>query len=128
MPQTQNYKFYNCVTWCRRSLIFQTMNCVRPKSIILNYQRFTPPDIGIRKFEFVAKTQVFYMWISIWIIARSREIATSTFSVSERVLEFFKFWTNFFSYNNHILLLHDKPTFYSWFPLRPSPSGCNFKL
>ena len=60
LPQTENYHPYICSTQCRRSSIFQTMNSVRPKSLSLKYQRFTPSDfkeIGIRKFEFVAKTQ-----------------------------------------------------------------------
>ena len=46
-------------TSCRRPLIIQTMNYVRTKSRSLKYQRFTPlycTDIGVRKFEFVAKT------------------------------------------------------------------------
>ena len=40
-------------------LIFQNMNSVRSNNLRLKYQRFTPSgwkDIGIRKFEFVAKT------------------------------------------------------------------------
>ena len=39
----------------------QTMNSVRSNNLSLKYQRFTPSgckDIGIIKFEFVAKTQV----------------------------------------------------------------------
>ena len=40
-------------------LIFQTLNYVRANSQSLKYQRFTPSystDIGVKKFEFVAKT------------------------------------------------------------------------
>ena len=45
---------------CRRPLIFQTKNSVRPNNLSLKYQRFTSSDckdIGIRQFEFVTKTQ-----------------------------------------------------------------------
>ena len=40
--------------------MFQTMNSVKLNNLSLKYQRFTPlgcKDIGIRIFEFVAKTQ-----------------------------------------------------------------------
>ena len=50
-------------TQCRRPFIFQTMNSVRPKNLSLKYKRFTSSDrkdIGIRKFEFVTKTQFLY--------------------------------------------------------------------
>ena len=53
-------------TQCRRPQIFQTMNSVRSNSVSLKYQRPTPSgckDIGVRKFEFVAKTQ-FFCYIS----------------------------------------------------------------
>ena len=43
-------------TQCRRPLIFQTMNSVRPNNLSLKYQRFTSSDckdIGIRQLEFV---------------------------------------------------------------------------
>ena len=42
---------------------FQTMTFVRSKNISLKYQRFTTlgsKDIGIRKSEFVAKSQLLY--------------------------------------------------------------------
>ena len=42
-----------------RPLIFKIKNYDRSNSLSLKYQRFTPSgckDIGIRKFEFVAKT------------------------------------------------------------------------
>jgi len=42
------------------SFIFQTMNSVRSNNIRLKYHRFTPSGckgLGIRKFEFVSKTQ-----------------------------------------------------------------------
>ena len=51
-------------TLCRRPLIFQTLNYVRANSQSLKYQRFTPSystDIGVRKFEFVAKTHFLFM-------------------------------------------------------------------
>ena len=51
---------YQLATRCCRSLIFQTMNSARSNSLSLKYHRFTPSsckDIGIRIFEFVAKTQ-----------------------------------------------------------------------
>ena len=41
-------------------MIFQTINSVRSNDLSLKYHRFTPKDrkdIGISKFEFVAKTQ-----------------------------------------------------------------------
>ena len=53
---------YIFATQCRRTLIFQTMNHVRPNNLSLKYHRFAPSgckDIQIRKFEFVAKTQFF---------------------------------------------------------------------
>ena len=49
-----------CSTKRRRSEIFQTMNSVRSNNLSLKYQRVIPPDwkdIGVRKFEFVVKTQ-----------------------------------------------------------------------
>ena len=45
---------------CRRPQIFQTMTSVRSKNLNLKFPRFKPSgckDIGIRKFEFVAKTK-----------------------------------------------------------------------
>ena len=51
---------YIFVTHCCKPLIFQTMNSVRPNNPSLKYQGFTSSDckdIGIRKFEFVTKTQ-----------------------------------------------------------------------
>ena len=47
----------------RRPQIFQTLNSVRSNNVSLKYQRPTPSgckDIGIRIFEFVAKTQFLY--------------------------------------------------------------------
>ena len=44
-----------------RPLIFQIMNYVRSSRLIAKHIRFTPlgyKDKGIRKFEFVAKTQL----------------------------------------------------------------------
>ena len=48
---------------CRRSLILQTMHSGRSNinNLIMKYQRFKPSggkNIGIRKFEFVTKSQV----------------------------------------------------------------------
>ena len=43
-------------TQCRRPLIFQTMNSVRPNNLSLKYQRFTSSDckdIGIRQFVYI---------------------------------------------------------------------------
>ena len=48
-------------TQCSKPLIFQTMKYVRLNNPSLKYQRFTPTssrDMGIRTFEFVAKTQI----------------------------------------------------------------------
>ena len=45
---------------CRRPLIFQAMNSNRPPSLSVKYQRFGTygsKDIGIRKSEFVVRTQ-----------------------------------------------------------------------
>ena len=45
---------------CRRPLIFQTMNSVRPNYLSLKYKRITKSDCkdtGIRQYEFVTKTQ-----------------------------------------------------------------------
>ena len=50
-------------TQCRRPKIFQTMSSVRSNNVSLKYQRPTPPgwtDIGIRKSEFVTKTQFLF--------------------------------------------------------------------
>ena len=55
---------YIFVTQCGRPQIFQTMNSVRWKNLSLKYQRFAPSggkNIGIRKSEFVTKTQFLYM-------------------------------------------------------------------
>ena len=55
-------------TQCLRPWIFQTLNSVRSNSLSLKYQRFPPLDcqnIGIGKFEFVAKTQFLYYEVSI---------------------------------------------------------------
>ena len=63
MPQTLSYNSYICAPRCRRFFIFQTLNHVRPKSLSLKYQRFTPSglkEIGIRQFEFVTKTQFLF--------------------------------------------------------------------
>ena len=35
-------------TQCRRTQIFQSMNSIRPNSISLKYQRFTPPGCALR--------------------------------------------------------------------------------
>ena len=54
---------YIFATQCRRPLIFQTMNSVKPKNLSLKYQRFASSDckdIGIRQFEFVTKPQFLY--------------------------------------------------------------------
>ena len=48
-------------TLYRRPYIFQTINSVRSNYLSLKYQRYTPSvckEVGIRKFEFVAKTQI----------------------------------------------------------------------
>ena len=47
---------------CRRPPLAQIMSSGRSNNISLKYQRFTQSDckdIGIRKSEFVAKTQIF---------------------------------------------------------------------
>ena len=47
--------------------IFQTMNSVRSNYLSLKYQSYTPSgckDIGIRKFESVAKTQFLYYMVN----------------------------------------------------------------
>ena len=54
---------YTFSTLCRRPSTFQTMKSVRSNNLSLKYQRFTPfgcEDIGIRKSEFVAKTQFLF--------------------------------------------------------------------
>ena len=60
LSQTLFSNLYIFATQCRRPLIFQTMNSVRPNNLSLKYQRFTSSDckdIGIKQFEFVTKTQ-----------------------------------------------------------------------
>ena len=55
---------YIFATQSRRPQIIQTMNYVKSNSISLKYQGFPPSDsqdIGIRKFEFVVKTQFLYI-------------------------------------------------------------------
>ena len=57
MQQTLTVSPNILATRCR---IFQTMNSVRSSILILKYHQFTPSgckDIGIRKFEFMTKTQ-----------------------------------------------------------------------
>ena len=54
-------------TLCGRTLIFQTINSVRSSILSLKYQRFAPSgcnDIGIRKSQFVVKTQLLQEKIS----------------------------------------------------------------
>ena len=54
---------YNLATHSPRPLIFQTISSVRSNSLSLKYQRFKPSgckDEGVRKCEFVAKTQ--FLW------------------------------------------------------------------
>ena len=54
---------YIFATQCRRPQIFKTMNNVRSNSLSLKYKGFPPSDsqdLGIRKLEFVAKTQ--FLW------------------------------------------------------------------
>ena len=49
---------------CYRHFTFQTMTSVRSNNISLKYQRFTTlgsKDMGIRKTEFVARTQFLYL-------------------------------------------------------------------
>ena len=56
---------YIFATQCRRPLIFQFMNSVRANSLSLKCQSFTPSgykDIGIRTFEFVAKSEFLYAY------------------------------------------------------------------
>jgi len=51
---------YILATQCRRPKLFQTMNTSRSNNLNLKYKRFTKSgckDIGIKKLEFVAKTQ-----------------------------------------------------------------------
>ena len=51
-------------------LIFQTINFVGSNSLNLKYQRFTSSiceDIGIRKFKFVARTQILCIKIYAYI-------------------------------------------------------------
>jgi len=51
---------YNLATHSPRPFIFQTINSFRSNSLSLKYQRFTPSGceaIGVRKFQFVAKTE-----------------------------------------------------------------------
>ena len=48
---------YNLTTRFPRPLIFQTINSVRTNSLSLKYQISGCLDIGVRKYEFVAKTQ-----------------------------------------------------------------------
>ena len=53
----------------RKPLKFQTMTFVRSNNISLKYQRFTTmgsKDIGIRKSEFVAKSQ--FIWVLFTIV------------------------------------------------------------
>ena len=63
---------YIFATLCRRPQIFQTMNSVRSNNLSLKYQSFTTvgcKDIGIRKFEFVAKTQ--FLSVFLWQIIKN---------------------------------------------------------
>ena len=64
----------NLTTRFPRPLIFQTINSVRLNSLSLKYQRFTPSrclDIGVRKCEFVAKTQFLYrIYLTFFILIK----------------------------------------------------------
>ena len=65
-------------TPCHRTEIYQTMNPDTSNNLSLKYQRFTPSgckDIGIKKFEFVAKTQFLsfncYFSIKLFVVSAS---------------------------------------------------------
>ena len=58
--------FYILAAQCCRLMIFQTINSVRSNSLSLKYQRFKSSGwaaIGIRKVEFVAKTQFLFPFL-----------------------------------------------------------------
>ena len=58
-------------TRCCRHLIFQTMNYVRSNNHSLKYQRLTSlgrRNIGIRLFQFVAKTQVLSLNSKLYLV------------------------------------------------------------
>ena len=53
----------------RKPLTIQTMTSIRSNNISLKYQRFTTlgsKDRGIRKSEFVAKTQFLYEFLNFY--------------------------------------------------------------
>ena len=56
------------LTKCGRPYMFQTMNFVSSNNLSLKSGWI---DLGIRRFEFVAKTQ--YLWFFLWIIFSSRK-------------------------------------------------------
>ena len=67
MSHCHKLKFSNhyiFATKCRRPSIFQTLISVTINNLSLKFQKFKPAgceDKGIKKFEFVAKTQFLYM-------------------------------------------------------------------
>ena len=75
------YFFNLCIyaTRSRRHLLFQTINSVWSNNISLKYYRFTSSgckNIGIRKFEFVAKNHFlclykFLIFVKFWIFWKS---------------------------------------------------------
>ena len=82
---------------CRRPLIFQTINSVRSNNLGLKYQRFTRSgckDAGIKKSEFVAKTQFLtgswgLLYIYVTICFTSLTLNTCNISI---VISYFSEW------------------------------------
>ena len=67
-------KIPNLCNPCRRPLIFQAIHSVWSINLSLKYQRFTQSfckDIGIRKFEFGAKTQFLCLQIKMFLSGHS---------------------------------------------------------
>ena len=69
---------YICATH-RRPLIFQTVNSARSNSLKFELSRFKQSgckDIGIKKFEFMARTQLIWIWI--WLFTQFKLILLLT--------------------------------------------------
>ena len=105
---------YIFATRFRWSLIFQTMNSVWSNSRSLKYQRFTRSgckDIGIRKFEIVAKTQ-FLSWCFMFAYV---EVKIKEFNFLSLIRKFniltwfYKLWTNYQSFFFFILTWNPTP-------------------
>ena len=94
---------YNLATHSPGPLIFQNFNSIRSNILSLKYQRVTPSGceaIGVRKCEFVAKTQFlweilqskgFTFWLrkSIWLFNIYHSYVVTMYNVQNKTVQYF---------------------------------------